>query len=295
MGFDEEGIDATPTETGTPDPVPTPRPQEDASPADGKFLVTTVGGRITVTAPPGGPPVTPMEVQAALDLYTAFRRRNPQLPPDRVHKIIEAVVERLAVAGESALTVDGFQDECTKTAVYPQAGDCLIYPLLGLINEVGEALEVVEKSIYAAEFDATMCLVADLFSCAIQLGKVAGLVKKAYRNHGGVLYGAALAAAVSAAEQLGDCHSELDESLEKWDPENDRVAFSTVRFTRQEQGRFAAEMGDVGWYWMGSLAEAKLRAENVARALLAKLRNRAEKGTLASTGDDESTRPVGGG
>jgi len=43
------------------------------------------------------------------------------------------------------MELNDFQKECRKTALYPEVGDNVIYPTLGLVGEAGEVADKVKK------------------------------------------------------------------------------------------------------------------------------------------------------
>ena len=45
------------------------------------------------------------------------------------------------------MTFDEYQKEARKTAIYPNIGDNLVYPTLGLVGEAGEIAEKIKKII----------------------------------------------------------------------------------------------------------------------------------------------------
>ena len=45
------------------------------------------------------------------------------------------------------MTFEEYEEFCKKTAVYPEQGNNLIYPTLGLVGEAGEVAEKVKKLI----------------------------------------------------------------------------------------------------------------------------------------------------
>jgi hypothetical protein len=199
------------------------------------------------------------------------------------------------------LTLAEFQAGCVATAVYPGAGDRLLYPLLGLIDEVGEAVEVVARPLTLSGLGNMKAVHETVVLAAAALGALAGIVKKAYRNvdeatgETGVLREDRLAAAMAASVRVREQMELLDDHLSAWEPEMDRVDLPRVDLAPAEVAAFGRELGDVGWYWNDVLAEAGLEADAVARQVLEKLRRRAEAGTLRSTGDDEPSRRPGVG
>lgn len=45
------------------------------------------------------------------------------------------------------LNFDKYQEQCKKTAVYPDIGNNFVYPTLGMIGEAGEVVEKIKKII----------------------------------------------------------------------------------------------------------------------------------------------------
>jgi NTP pyrophosphatase (non-canonical NTP hydrolase) len=102
--------------------------------------------------------------------------------------------------------ISEYQRRSRATAVYPDAGDNLAYPALGLCGEAGEAAEKVKKAMrddggaltderreaLAAELGDVLWYVAQLATEAgLDLGEVAGdnLAKLLSRQERGVLQG----------------------------------------------------------------------------------------------------------
>jgi hypothetical protein len=299
---------AQPDEQASPVVPPTPElvPRLGApGTASSRPWVSVVRGKITIEPSASGPNLTPEDVQAALDIYVKVKQVAPDWLPDRLGEIIATAsqAEEVVIEVDEAetpppggilrhllpLTLTEFQDACWQTASYPRAGDCPLYALLGLVNEVGEALEAIIMPITLAALEDDKAPHEPVLDMAISLGRIAGVVKKAYRNidpatqESGVITDEALDAVQAAIEVLSEDLTQLA----------DRVQLPQVVLTNEEKGKFSSELGDVFWYLTGTLTETGLQAEGVARALLAKLRKRAEAGTLRSSGDDETTRPPG--
>lgn len=273
-----------------PTPAMVPRQGEPRTYSLPHLFVSEADGKVFVEQGDGHLRVTPEDVQLALELYQQFKDAEPNLLTER----LEVLNRKFA-----ALAVSEFQEGCARTAVYPDAGDCLIYPVLGLIDEVGEAVEGICEVMSLVALDDVREIHEPILRAAMYLGKIAGIVKKAYRNvdpaagEPGVLRLASLREITAALEAMDDQYGRLIEMIADWNEDGDRVAFPQIRLTPQERDKFAKEMGDVAWYWAAGLTEASLSAETVARQVLDKLRVRAAAGTLRSTGDDESTRPPG--
>jgi NTP pyrophosphatase (non-canonical NTP hydrolase) len=102
--------------------------------------------------------------------------------------------------------ISEYQRRSRATAVYPDAGDNLAYPALGLCGEAGEAAEKVKKAMrddggvltddrreaLAGELGDVLWYVAQLATEAgLDLGEIAGdnLVKLLSRQERGVLQG----------------------------------------------------------------------------------------------------------
>jgi NTP pyrophosphatase (non-canonical NTP hydrolase) len=102
--------------------------------------------------------------------------------------------------------ISEYQRRSRATAVYPDAGDNLAYPALGLCGEAGEAAEKVKKAMrddggvlsderreaLAAELGDVLWYVAQLATEAgLDLGEIAGdnLAKLLSRQERGVLQG----------------------------------------------------------------------------------------------------------
>jgi len=107
------------------------------------------------------------------------------------------------------LTLEEYQQAAARTAAYPNRGNNLIYPVLGLASEAGE---------------------------------VAGKLKKVIRNLDGCL-------------------------------------------SHEQRQRLLDEVGDVLWYVAAICTELEASLEEVARANLAKLASRANRGVIGGDGD----------
>jgi dihydrofolate reductase len=189
------------------------------------------------------------------------------------------------------LTVADFQVGCAETAVYPDAGHCILYPLLGLVDETAEMADAILRSIVAIE-DGTPAEIAREFVLALlSFGEIAGVMKKAFRNADGVLDDRAICRInLQTTTAVAHLHC-IAEAIQA----HGKVVLPPISLDDGETAKLASEAGDAGWYWSTTLTEAGLNAGDVAVSLLAKLRNRAAAGTLRSTGDDESTRAPGPG
>jgi hypothetical protein len=283
---DEEGIDFAPGQDTRRDP--------------GGIRVEVAGdGLFRVVA--DGRHVMASDIENALMLHFDITGAAP-LSKDRA----KAILRRLAHGPDAAgprppLTVDAWQEGCTETAVYPNAGNCQLYPLLGMVDELGEAIRAldgaIERAFPTAEVDREPPVVVVLLRAAATLGEVAGTLKKAWRNtdgdRAGTIEPAARQRAIAAVSRARHWSDILAYRLGYWQNE-DRVQLPPLDPTTPEWDKFAAEMGDVSWYFAQSMSEFDMCADSVIRSTLAKLRERRDRGTLRSTGDDEATRPSDG-
>lgn len=282
---DEEGIDFA--------------PGQDAGRGSGGVRVEDAGGGLfRVVA--DGRHVTKADVEAALTLHFDITGAAP-LSTARAAAILRRMAHGPDAAGlRPPLTVDAWQDGCTETAVYPNAGSCQLYPILGLVDELGEAIRALDKAIeraYPTAIDRELPIAVVLLRAAGALGMVAGVLKKGWRNtdgdRAGTIEPAALHRAVNAGGRARHWSDILAYRLCYWQNE-DRVQLPPLEPTSEEWGKFAGEMGDVSWYFARTLSEFDMWAEAVIRSMLVKLRERRDRGTLRSTGDDEATRPPDG-
>jgi hypothetical protein len=274
-----------------PAPAFVPTVGESPPHANRRAWVSRFGGHLMIMQKDDTPELAPEEVQTMLDFLCDIRAAHPDWSLARVASLLNEVGDMMRP--EPPMTLAQFQEGCSQTAVYPGAGNCLLYPLLGLIDETGEVLQVVRKSTWANADVTSPALHLPVLGAAVQLGEIAGILKKAYRNADGLLLTAQLNVISVAIAQLRMQLDNLARGIEVWDETANRVNLPPLVLTPPERAKFAVEIGDVGWYWIGILTEVRLHAEIVAYELLRKLRHRAAAGTLRSTGDDETTRLPG--
>lgn len=184
------------------------------------------------------------------------------------------------------LTLAAYEQMAAETATYPGADDNqLIYPLAGLMGEAGEAAEVLARLF--KEQHTLLRGPNDLDPAGVVLeamarfGALMEVVKKTFRNDPpGELTADRREAIAQAADRLERVLSILQAVM----THRDRVVFPPIR--PGPEPRLLKELGDVGYYWFRACAEAGLPAGLVALDNYAKLKDRARRGVLRSTGDD---------
>jgi hypothetical protein len=275
---------------------------KDADIAEAFAVYRRSHGDVTVKLVPGRAPnsefvaVYGLSVADVAEAIGAYQRASAKSskavvadPPIACPDLATMPARDQAVQG-SAMTLAEFQDGCRSTATYPGEGNCSAYPLLGLIGEVGELTTVALRAARLSMPFGVSYIHIDVMEAMMNVGRLAETLKKAYRNNGGVLDTDARYQIVVAIEAAYGALNLVSGAVDNWNL-LDRVELPPFTFSEVESQSFIREAGDVGWYWAVVLSEFRLRLENVCRALLDKLRARAERGTLHSTGDDESARP----
>jgi NTP pyrophosphatase (non-canonical NTP hydrolase) len=191
-----------------------------------------------------------------------------------------------------------FQAKAMGTAVYPERGGCVLYPLLGLIDEVGEVAEKVADGwdnsaaiLGLSELrddDLPLAVVADVLEIAGLVGLLAGELKKIYRDGDGKFTDEKLKdlAAAFAVLRVSVRSPALDRLWKM--PEDSRpplsLAESRTKFSNKKE--IADELGDVQYYVAAVASEFAYTLGEIGRRNNAKLASRQARGVLHGSGDD---------
>lgn len=147
------------------------------------------------------------------------------------------------------MTFDNYQDFCKTTAIYDERAK-KIYPILGLLGEVGEFIEELMTK-YKEDFDP---LFLGILTGAVATGKDAEKLKKRIRDG-----------------KDGEVMQRL--------PKN----FS---MNEQEKIKIMKENSDIFWYLSAIATDLGYTMDEVAEANVAKLKSRQERGVLQGSGSD---------
>lgn len=153
--------------------------------------------------------------------------------------------------------INDYQIESYKFAQYPGMGKMLgfLYTLLGLVNEVGEAVEHIRplyEDIATNEPGTPLDEILNILATAELTGQEAGKLKKDIRDRG-VL-------PISEAKPLT-----LPDGVKE---------------------KLIKEFGDVFWYMVGVLSELGIDAAHVCQVNYNKLSDRANRGVIKGDGDN---------
>jgi len=157
-----------------------------------------------------------------------------------------------------------YQIEAGKTAIYPNRSSNLVYTVLGLCGEVGEAAEKLEYLIVEAydQFDEDEQLVLvdlhnalmDMIDSARQAERLKKVIRDGNRSDTTVL--------VQAISKLNSC------------------------ITPTFHDAMSRELGDVLWYLSQAAWEIGVKFADLAKWNLNKLAIRKEQDSLHGSGDD---------
>jgi hypothetical protein len=179
--------------------------------------------------------------------------------------------------------LDDYQALARTTAVYPGAGKCLLYPVLGLASEVGEIVEKVNDLALdqydgAEEYELLLTLLP-LFDLT---GKVASLFKKAHRDKGGTLDVEVRDRLQWLCRQLVAGWNSLGGAAE----DVKRIDLPALEMTNGERDAIAKENGGCCWYISAIATELGVTLKSVAVDNGRQLASRAARGKLGGSGDD---------
>lgn len=161
------------------------------------------------------------------------------------------------------LSFNDYQAKCYSTAIYP-ADSKVIYPLLGLIGEVGEVAEKIRDYLYPQgppkEWDDCSLFLKSVYHSlddAANIGISAGKISKIVRD-----------------------------KEHKLPPEHIKALKDKVdALTETQKNEISKECGDCGWFLATSLGDMNIKMGDIAQYNLDKLAKRKEAGTLGGSGD----------
>lgn len=211
---------------------------------------------------------------------------------------------------KTPLTFVEYAATAKRTAIYPghdQPGGCILYPVLGLVDEVGEFVRKLLPDILASapskeafDLDGNVAYYAavDCLLMVSRIGLVAGVYKKAHRDGDGetpgLLTKKAYAKAAIEFEALSEASAGLPMGLFDYvrghlhSSGGDAVVFvlPAIAISSETATAAAPEGGDSLWYLCDSLdtlgSSIEAAAEYNTRTLLSRL----ERGTLRGSGDN---------
>jgi hypothetical protein len=195
---------------------------------------------------------------------------NPAYPREVPSSLIEP----------APLTFDDYADQALAMAIYPGRDTSPLYPLLGLPSEVGELAQSAVRAniVYSTAVDSALNAVAEV-------GAVCGILKKAYRDHHGVvpeeqksLLRASLDGAIAHLTDLRSMTASVSKIAVR------QITSSAAKFDQSQT--WWHELGDCIWYIAALAREFKFGLGAVASANVKKLLGRKARGTLQGSGDD---------
>lgn len=157
------------------------------------------------------------------------------------------------------MRMNEYQADALKTKSYPDAAK-VIYPLLGLIGEVGETAEKMLKAVFGEERPSEFAPVWLVLESATTAGRQSERIKKAIRDRGDLF----------SAVQLETLKKRVDAAFA--DPATRHAILK--------------EAGDVLWYNSAFCSDLRSNLENVAQANLEKLAKRAATNNIRGSGDE---------
>lgn len=184
---------------------------------------------------------------------------------------------------------EAYQKAAGVTAVYPNAGRCILYPAFGLAGELGEVMELVLAAYRGPEVGPGTDLVGDVLELVWRVGRVAEVVKKGYRDSlhasfvgGGCIVYSRRQAAIRELQRIAAVAEMLQYTL----THTAQFDFPELTFSVDASAGLEKELGDLQWYVAQFATEAGLSLEDLVIANARKLANRAERGTLHGSGND---------
>lgn len=154
------------------------------------------------------------------------------------------------------ITINEYQEEAVKTAIYPQEGNT-IYPLLGLLDESAEVAEKFYNAINWSKDGKTISF-DDILTQSILSGKACGKLKKTIRD--------------TKDEWI---HKQLIELSPKTIVESNPVLKNELK----------KEISDCLWYLAALATDLGLSLDDIAQTNIAKLKDRQARGKLGGSGD----------
>ena len=179
--------------------------------------------------------------------------------------------------------LDVYQANALATAVYPNSGRCLLYPVLGLVNEACELAEKCVEVMPVTPEGHPAEPIRRFFRALSTVGDIAGQLKKAWRDDAGSLVKSARDCQIQ--DQLGRLLDEL-EDFEGAVQATDVIDLPVLVLDVSARTAFGKEIGDALWYCAGAAYELGFKLSGIAAANNLKLKKRQEAGTLCGSGDN---------
>jgi hypothetical protein len=238
--------------------------------------------RTTTMADASRQPFADVELDALLrreeDVRDFIERRIAAAPDglDR-HRLAVELVEH----HPTALT---YARAAALTAVYPGVRQRqLFYPAIGMVDEACEVLEKVLEAERMPYTSPNRDIAAPVMLLAVAIGKLMGVVKKAWRDDLGRVdvdrRGVVL-------RMLGEIEAlVLNARIVASKPDSD-VQLPGVKLAEDDVKALRKELGDVPWYWAMECVEADIDPDQVLIDNAQKLFDRASRKVLGGSGDD---------
>jgi len=161
------------------------------------------------------------------------------------------------------LTCNAYQTQCYSTAIYPEAAK-VIYPILGLLGEVGEVAEKMRDYLFPCklkDWDDTSNFLKEIYHTLDDLARL------------GISAG-------KTSKKVRDKNKELP--IEYIQALKERVDQLTV----DQKFNLGKETGDIVWFISTFLGDMNLTLGDIAQQNLDKLQKRKEEGKLSGDGDN---------
>ncbi len=188
-------------------------------------------------------------------------------------------------AFETTPTFGTFQAAVATTAIYPGAGECPAYALLGLVDESCEAVDAAVKDIYKDKGSEVTPLELVLGMLA-RAGKVAGAIKKIHRDKGGVINQEDYDTLHGYLVTIDSWTSLLRDTLNDYRIEKRPLGFEQAQLSDAGKAAVAAETSDAFWYLSQSATECNASLATVAAHVVFKLASRLRRGKIGGSGDN---------
>ena len=161
------------------------------------------------------------------------------------------------------MEINEYQKLAKSTAIYPNIGNNLLYPVFGLAGEVGELQDKIVKLIVKSEYrlldkksNIPPLVITEILRTNAELGLAQNRLKKLIRDHGIVI----------------------------------KDYFSSL--SPEEKQQLIDELGDIGWYWALSSDELKVMLSDVAQRNITKLAERKAKNKIQGSGEKIEDRTI---
>lgn len=168
------------------------------------------------------------------------------------------------------------------TAIYPDAGNNILYPVIGLVDEACEVAAVVAGLFDDQVRPGDHRVVAALLAAITDFGIAVGLVKKLHRDQDGVVDAAFIAAFEAALDAVkNDLECLSDAARHEL-----HVEFPPLVVDAAARASILKEAGDCCWYPSRICTEAGTTLQAAALGNGAKLADRMARGVIKGDGDD---------